>query len=103
VCSTLDARLRDRLAMARRWSSLGAPLRSRDTQRMGRREAVATPKDCFSSRGDESRPLEKGEPPAGPKKRTSYILGVQLGKEETNGVGPSPRRPGDPTRDTDAM
>ena len=64
MCPTLDARLRDRLAAALRWSPLGAPLGSRDTQRMGRRVAVATPNEDSSSSGDESTPLEKGEPRA---------------------------------------
>jgi len=65
VCPTLDARLRDRLAAALRWSPLGAPSGSRDTQRMRRRVAVATPNGDSSSSGDESPPLEKGEPRAG--------------------------------------
>jgi len=67
VCPTLDARLRDRLAMATRWSPLGAHSGSRETQRMGRRVAVAVPNDDSSSGGDESTPLEKGEPSAGPE------------------------------------
>jgi len=66
VCPTLDARSRDRLAAAMRWSPLGPPPGSRDTQRMGRRVAVATPNEDSSSSGDESTPLEKGEPRAGP-------------------------------------
>jgi len=53
VCPTLDARLRDRLAAALRWSPLGAPSGSRDTQRMGRRVAVATPNEDSSASGDE--------------------------------------------------
>jgi len=65
VCPTLDARLRDLLAAAMRWSSLWAPSGSRDTQRVGRRVAVATPNEDSSSTGDESTPLEKGEPRAG--------------------------------------
>jgi len=65
VRPTLDARLRDRLAAAMRWSPLWAPSGSRDTQRMGRRVAVATPNEDSSSSGDESTPLEKGEPRAG--------------------------------------
>jgi len=65
VCPILDARLRDRLAAAMRWSPLGAPSGSRDTQRMGRRVAVATRNEDASSRGDESTPLEKREPRAG--------------------------------------
>jgi len=65
VCPTLVARLRDRLAAAMRWSPLGAPAGSRDTQRIGRRVAVATPNEESSSSGDESTPLEKGEPRAG--------------------------------------
>ena len=43
VCPTLDARLSDRLAASLRWCPLGAPSGSRDTQRMGRRVAVAPP------------------------------------------------------------
>jgi len=41
---------------------------------MGRRVAVAVPNHEFSSSGDESTPLEKGEPPAGPEcgPATSY-------------------------------
>jgi len=65
VCPTLDARLRDRLAAVMRWSPLWAPSGSRDTQRMGRRVAVANPNEDSSSSGDESTPLEKGEPRAG--------------------------------------
>jgi len=34
---------------------------------MGRRAAVAIPNEDSSSSGDESTPLEKGEPPAGPE------------------------------------
>ena len=64
MCPTLDARLRDRLVAALRWSPLGAPSGTRDTQQMGRRVAVATPNEDSSSRGDESTPLEKGEPRA---------------------------------------
>jgi len=67
VCPTLDARLRDRLAMASRWSPLWAPSGSRDTQRMGRRVAVAIPNEDSSSSGDQSTPLEKGEPQAEPE------------------------------------
>ena len=67
VCPTLDARLHDRLAMASRWSPLGAPSGSRDTKRMGRRVAVAIPNDDSGSSGDDSTPLEKGEPSAGPE------------------------------------
>jgi len=67
VCPTLHARLRDRLAMALRWSPLGEPSGSRDTQRMGRRLVVAIPHDDSSSSGEESTPLEKGEPLAGPE------------------------------------
>jgi len=65
VCPTLGARVRDRLAMATRWSPLGAPSGSRDAQRMGRRVAVAIPNDETSSSGEESTPLEKEDPPAG--------------------------------------
>jgi len=64
VCPTLDARLRDRLAAVLRWSPLGAPSAARDTQQMGRRVAVATPNEDSSSSGDESTPLENGEPRA---------------------------------------
>jgi len=67
VCPTLDARLRDRLAMSSRWSSLGAPSGPRDTQRMGRRVAVAVLKDDSSSNGEKWTPLEKGEPQTGPE------------------------------------
>jgi len=67
VCPTLDARVRDRLAAAMRWSPLGLPSGSRDYQQMGRRVAVATPNEDSSSSGDESTPLEKGEPRAGPE------------------------------------
>jgi len=67
VCPTLDARLRDRLAAAMSWSPLGAPSGSHDTQRMGRRVAVATPNEDSSSSGEESTLLEKGEPRAGPE------------------------------------
>ena len=103
MCPALDARLRDRLAKASRWSSLGALSGSRDTQRMGRRVAVATPKDNSSSSGDESTPLEKGEPPAGPDVRTDYLFGFRGRKRVATGVAPSPRRPVDQTRGTDAM
>jgi len=74
VCPDLDARLRDRLAFASRWSPLGEPSGSRDTQRMGLRVAVAIPNDDSSSSGNESTMLEKGEPPAGPEcgSATSY-------------------------------
>jgi len=51
--------------MAFRYSPLGAHSGPRDTQRMGRLGAVAAPNDDSSSSGDESRPLEKGEPSAG--------------------------------------
>jgi len=34
---------------------------------MGRRATVAIPNEDSSSSGDESTPLEKGEPPAAPK------------------------------------
>ena len=65
VCQTLDARLRDRLAAVSRWSPLGAPSGSRDTKRMGWRVAVSIPNEDSRSSGDESTPLEKGEPRAG--------------------------------------
>jgi len=67
VCPTLDVRLRDRLAISSRWSPLGAPSGSRDTQRMGRRDAVAIPNEDSSSSGEESTPLEKGKPQAEPE------------------------------------
>ena len=66
VCPALDARLRDRLAAVIRWPPRGALSGFRDTQRMGRRVAVATPNEDFSSSGDEPTPLEKKEPRAGP-------------------------------------
>jgi len=65
VCPTLDARLRDRLAMGTRWTPLGAHAGPLDTQRMGLPVAVAVPNDDSSSSGHESTPLEKGETPAG--------------------------------------
>jgi len=61
VCPDLDARLRDRLAIAVRWSPLRTFSGSRDTQRTGRRVAVAAPDEDSSSNGEESTPLEKGE------------------------------------------
>jgi len=67
VCPNLDARLRDRVAMASRWSPLGKPSGSRDTQRMGRRVAVAIPNEDSSSSGEESMPIEKGEPQTEPE------------------------------------
>jgi len=67
VCPDLDARPRDRLAIASRWYSLGTSSGSRDTQRAGRRVAVATPKEDSSSSGEESTPLEKGEPQTEPE------------------------------------
>jgi len=67
VCPTLDGRLRDRLAMASRWSPLGTLSGSRDTQRAGRRVAVATPNEDSSANGEESTPLEKGEPQTEPE------------------------------------
>jgi len=48
VCPDSDARLRDRLAIASRWSPLGTSLGSRDTERVGRRVAVATPHEDSS-------------------------------------------------------
>jgi len=48
-----------------RWSPLGAPSGSRDTQRMGGRVPVATPNEDFSSTGDESTPHNKEKPRAG--------------------------------------
>jgi len=67
VCSTLDARLRDRLAMAARWSPLRALSGFRDTQRTDLRVVVAIPHYASSSSGEESTTLEKGEPLAGPE------------------------------------
>jgi len=64
VCPVLYTRLRDRLAAAMRWSPLGAPSGSSDTERLGRRVAVANPSEDSSSSGDESTPLEKWEPRA---------------------------------------
>jgi len=61
VCPDLDVRLRHRLAQASRWSPLGTPSGSRDTQRTGRQVAVAIPDEKSSSSGEESTPLEKGE------------------------------------------
>ena len=63
----LDARLRDRLAIDSRWSFLGTSSGSLDTQRTGRRVAVATFQEDFSSSGEESTPLEKGEPQTEPE------------------------------------
>jgi len=67
VCPDLDARLRDRLAIASRWSPLNTSSGSRDTPRAGRRVAVATFHEDFSSSGEESTPLEKGEPQTEPE------------------------------------
>jgi len=67
VCPDLDARLRDRLAIASRWSPLGTSSGSRDTPRAGRREAVATPHEDSSTSAQESTPLEKGEPQTEPE------------------------------------
>ena len=67
VCPDLDARLRDRLAIASRWSPLGTSPGSHDTQRAGRRVAVSTPKEDSSSSGENSTPLEKGEPQTEPE------------------------------------
>jgi len=61
VCPDLDARLRDQLAIASRWSPLRTSSNSRDTQRAGRRVAVATSNEDSSSSGEESTPLEQGE------------------------------------------
>jgi len=81
VCLTLDARLRDRLAAALRWYPLGAPSGSRDTQWMGRRVAVATPNEASSSSGDESTPLEKGEPRAESECGPATSSGPEEGNE----------------------
>jgi len=67
VCPDLDARLRDRLSIAIRWSPLGTSSGSRDTPPAGRRVAVATPREDSSSSGEESTPLEKGEPQTEPE------------------------------------
>jgi len=67
VCPDLDARIRDRLAVTSRWSPLGTPSGSRDTQRAGRRVAIATRHEDISSNGAESTPLEKGEPQSEPE------------------------------------
>jgi len=67
VCLDLHAQLRDRLAIASRWSPLGTSPGSRDTTRAGRRVAVATPLEDSSSSGEESTPLEKGEPQTEPE------------------------------------
>jgi len=81
VCPALDARLRDRLAAAMRWSSFGPPSGSRDNQRIGRRVAVATPNEDSSSSGDESTQLEKGEPRAGPECGTATSSESEEGNE----------------------
>jgi len=67
VCPDLDARLRDRLAIASRWCPLGTSSGSRDTPPVGRRVADATPHEGSSSSGEESTPLEKGEPQTEPE------------------------------------
>jgi len=67
VCPDLDARLWDRLAIASRWSPLGTSSGSRDIPRAGRRVADATPHEDSSSSGEESTPLEKGEPQTKPE------------------------------------
>jgi len=67
VCPDLDARLRDRLAKDSRWSPLGTSSGSRDTPRAGQRVAVATPHEDSSSSGEDSTPLEKGEPQTEPE------------------------------------
>jgi len=67
VYPDVDARLRDRLATSSRWSPLGTALGSRDTQRTGRRVAVAIPDEESGSSGGESTPLEKGEPQTEPE------------------------------------
>jgi len=67
VCPELEARLRHRLAIASRWSPLGTSSGSRDTQRAGRRVAVATSNEDSRSSGEESTPLEKGEPQTEPE------------------------------------
>jgi len=67
VCPDLDARLRGRLAIASRWSPLGTSSGSRGVQLTGRRVAVATPDEDSSSSGEESTPLEKGEPQTEPE------------------------------------
>jgi len=62
VCPNLDARRRERLAMASRWSPLRTSLGSRDILRTGPRVAMATPDEETSSSGEESTSLEKEEP-----------------------------------------
>jgi len=88
VGPTLDARLRDRLAMASHWSALGAPSGSREAQRMGRRVAVAIPDEDSNSSGDESTPLEKGEPLAGPECGPATSSVSEEGNEEAPELGP---------------
>jgi len=70
VCPDLDARLRDRLTIASRWSPFGTSSGSHDTQLTGRRVAVAIPDEDSSSICEQSTPLEKGgsqtEPECGP-------------------------------------
>jgi len=88
VCSTLDARLRDRLAMASRWSPLGVPSGSLDTQRMGRRVAFSIPNDDSSSSGEESTPLEKGKPPAGTECGPATSSESEEGNEQPPVLGP---------------
>jgi len=92
VCPTLYARLRDRLARDSRWSPLGAASGSRDAKRMGRRMAVAIFDKDFSSSGDESTPLEKGEPLAGPECRPATSSEPGEGNELPPVLG---RRAGD--------
>jgi len=81
VCPDLDARLRDRLAIASRWSPLGTPSGSRDTQRAGRRVAFATPHEDFSSSGEKSTPLKKGEPQTEPESGPATFSESEEGNE----------------------
>jgi len=74
VCPTLDARLRDRLAMASRWSPLWASSGSRDPQRMGRRVAVAILND------ESSRAILPPKMKVAPSDAaTAQLLGVKGG------------------------
>ena len=81
VCPALDVRLRDQLAMASFWSPLGKPSGSHDTQRMGRRVLVASPSEDSSSSGEESTPLEKGEPQAEPECGSANSSDFEEGNE----------------------
>ena len=84
----LDARLRDRLAITSRWSPLGTSSGSRDIQRTGRRVAVATPDEETSSSGEESTPLEKGEPQTQPECGPATFSESEEGSEYSLVLGP---------------